>query len=489
MGAVGSKKRKVKPKTFDDPNQVKWTKQEERAWDKAYEQQEKQDQREEQKKGELVERDRKALKELFESANGLKGMADWNSAEPSPNPEFEWKEDWNWGSNTDLQQWFGIETNLLTGRVIGINLSNNHLTGTLCDSIFNLSELESMDFSNNGYHKKEGVEFNHGEEGLTGTFPTAEQLSRLKKLKTLNLAGNNFSGSLPVGIGTDACAPQLEKLDVSYNAALGGEISQKFVLKPHVVINIGHTNEHSHNVENPKMFHPWFSGASFASENLTRICWWNTDMQENRLLLPVKKSSAAEVVEAARLKGHKWAMQVPPPLPPYKPEDGICEHGKLRRGAPKPEGKIVLCRTCEPWQAPQETFGELGCAFHPWQEAWAAELEKYKKGDLYIVCHTAEFHEKFMDEAAFIDEEKCKVAGFDPTYLLDEGERAHNILDWERRMIMKHTGGITPTRVTNEFGEVSTKYHAVKRRTHVYFVGSEGWPKPAPHWYQGKEEQ
>lgn len=452
---LGRSKVAAKPAENSEPS-AKWSKKQERAWEKDFAQSEKKKEQEEELKKQHILNDRKALLEFFEAANGLAGQTARNTMADNlqrDDPELEWKEDWNWNSEVDLQSWFGVETELMTGRVISLNLTDNKLTGTMGDSLYRLTELQSLDLSDNGEHTKNGVTFNRDLPGLTGTFPSAAQLSKLPKLKTLILAGNSLTGTLPQGLGT-TCCPALEKVDVHENPELGGDISMELAKKTHFVLNIGSCNEFGNN-PGPRMTLPWIRGVSFVSENLTKILWWNSEMREKKVLPPVTKEAQPHMVEESVRNGHKWSKS-PPPI----------EYDEEGNKLPSP---------------PQE-----GC--DPWQEAWARELELCQKEDIYVVCHTAEFQAKFEEYTQFADDKNCEKAGFDPCYKLDEGIRAHNIIDWQRRIIMKHTGGVTMSKRLNEFGDVTIKYLAVKKAMSVHFIGNEGWGKPMPHWYQGKDD-
>ncbi|XP_038696402.1 probable LRR receptor-like serine/threonine-protein kinase At4g29180 [Tripterygium wilfordii] len=68
----------------------------------------------------------------------------------------------------------------LPPRIIAMNLSSSHLSGTITASLARLSLLESLDLSNNN---------------LTGQVP--EFLKELKSLNFLNLKGNRLSGFVP----------------------------------------------------------------------------------------------------------------------------------------------------------------------------------------------------------------------------------------------------------------------------------------------------
>ena len=78
-----------------------------------------------------------------------------------------------------------------------LDLFNNGLTGSLPESLGNLAELQLLDLSNNG---------------LTGSLP--ESLGNLAKLQSLYLYNNGLTGSLPESLGNLA---QLRQLRISNN--------------------------------------------------------------------------------------------------------------------------------------------------------------------------------------------------------------------------------------------------------------------------------
>ena len=92
----------------------------------------------------------------------------------------------NWGNSsgwlTDavLSEWYGVVTDT-TGRVTGLDLSENGLWGQLPDSLGELSVLTNMDLSDNA---------------LSGTLP--DSLGKLSALAKLDVSGNNsMAGRLP----------------------------------------------------------------------------------------------------------------------------------------------------------------------------------------------------------------------------------------------------------------------------------------------------
>ncbi|CAI5534914.1 unnamed protein product [Closterium sp. Naga37s-1] len=96
---------------------------------------------------------------------------------------------WKAGSDCDLAA-HTLECSA-EGRVLGINMRNRNLTGSLPASIGNLADLTMLDISRNN---------------ISGPIP--DSISQLKALAYLNMAYNQLSGPIPTGVG------QLLKLSV-----------------------------------------------------------------------------------------------------------------------------------------------------------------------------------------------------------------------------------------------------------------------------------
>ncbi|QBB71262.1 hypothetical protein ELE36_13365 [Pseudolysobacter antarcticus] len=131
--------------------------------------------------------------------------------------------------------------------VIGINLYNNNLIGTLPASLINLSQLQTFQV---GYNQLSGsipavaglgklekffaysnqlsgsipplgglsklVEFNVASNGLSGVIPP---LTNLPSLQAINLGYNQLSGTIPTLSGTQL--PLLNYLEIDYNHFAG----------------------------------------------------------------------------------------------------------------------------------------------------------------------------------------------------------------------------------------------------------------------------
>lgn len=106
--------------------------------------------------------DRAALVALYNSTDG-------------PN----WEKSDNWLSDEPLSEWYGITVDF-TGRVTGLELGDNDLSGTLPAELGGLSKLTSLDLRYNS---------------LDGQIPS--ELGDLSSLRALRLYGNDLSGEIP----------------------------------------------------------------------------------------------------------------------------------------------------------------------------------------------------------------------------------------------------------------------------------------------------
>lgn len=86
----------------------------------------------------------------------------------------------NWSSSSSACEWIGVTCGSRHQRVIGLNISNMDLKGTIPPHFGNLSFLVSLDLSGNNF---------------SGDFPI--DLSRLGRLRYLNFNANNFGGEIP----------------------------------------------------------------------------------------------------------------------------------------------------------------------------------------------------------------------------------------------------------------------------------------------------
>ena len=94
-----------------------------------------------------------------------------------------WTQSENWLTDQPLSEWSGVEADA-DGRVIGLSLRNNKLTGPIPPELGALTTLTSLNLSSNK---------------LTGTIPP--ELGTLTNLTSLNLAFNELTGTIPPELG------------------------------------------------------------------------------------------------------------------------------------------------------------------------------------------------------------------------------------------------------------------------------------------------
>ena len=111
--------------------------------------------------------DRAVLRSFYEAANG----ADWESNA-------------NWLSGAPLAEWHGVTVDA-HGRVVGLDLSGNGLTGSITPHIGNLVNLKSLTLQVNA---------------LGGSIPP--EIGNLRNLVWLDLQSNDLSGEIPPELST-----------------------------------------------------------------------------------------------------------------------------------------------------------------------------------------------------------------------------------------------------------------------------------------------
>ena len=95
----------------------------------------------------------------------------------------EWTHHDGWLSEAPPGDWYGVETDA-DGRVTGLQLARNNMSGPIPPDLGGLTGLTVMDFESNG---------------LTGPLPP--ELGNLTNLKVLRLWGNDFAGPIPPELG------------------------------------------------------------------------------------------------------------------------------------------------------------------------------------------------------------------------------------------------------------------------------------------------
>nr|GEV08275.1 leucine-rich repeat-containing protein [Tanacetum cinerariifolium] len=108
----------------------------------------------------------------------------------------------NWNTSRDCCNWDGVTCDLITGDVIGIDLSYGMLTGTIHHntSLFNLPHLQNLNLAFNDFY---GYEI-------------PREIGRLTNLTALDLSYNNFSGEWELDTLLSSLT-NLEFLGLSYN--------------------------------------------------------------------------------------------------------------------------------------------------------------------------------------------------------------------------------------------------------------------------------
>ena len=111
-----------------------------------------------------------------------------------------WTNNTNWLTDNDLSTWYGVSA--VNGKVTGLYLEKNNLSGTIPPELGKLTNLEFLDLN---------LRINN----LSGTIPS--ELGQLTNLKYLFLEKNNLSGTIPSELGqlTNLAYLYLEKNNLS----------------------------------------------------------------------------------------------------------------------------------------------------------------------------------------------------------------------------------------------------------------------------------
>ena len=133
-----------------------------------------------------------------------------------------WANSDNWGTDAPLAEWYGVTTDE-RGRVTGLDLSGNGLSGEIPADLGLLESLEVLDLSGSGMRDQAEPEQCASPPsplsvggGLTGSIPRA--LGALKRLRTLDLGYNSLTGSIPPELGD---IDNLKVLDLGWNMLTG----------------------------------------------------------------------------------------------------------------------------------------------------------------------------------------------------------------------------------------------------------------------------
>ena len=151
--------------------------------------------------------DRAALVALYNATNGP-----------------EWTNRTNWLSDRPLGEWYGVTTDA-GGRVTGVDLASNQLSGTIPAELGNLTNLQTLHLVGNelsgGIPTWLGSLTNLqwldlGHNALGGAIPV--ELSNLTNLQTLHLYNMQLSGTIPTWLGS---LTNLRGLSLAHNALEG----------------------------------------------------------------------------------------------------------------------------------------------------------------------------------------------------------------------------------------------------------------------------
>ncbi len=135
-----------------------------------------------------------------------------------------WLYSGNWLSFEPLDAWHGVTTDA-SGRVIGLDLAENELSGSIPPELGNLSNLTRLDLDDNRLSGSVPSELGNltnletlslWDNELRGEIPS--ELGKLNNLTQLYLYSNELSGSIPSELGN---LTNLEKLYLSGNGLRG----------------------------------------------------------------------------------------------------------------------------------------------------------------------------------------------------------------------------------------------------------------------------
>jgi len=144
--------------------------------------------------------ERQALLDLYSSAGGANWIYNLNWNGPAGS---------ECGTTANPSPWYGVTCDSANAHIIGINLSENYLIGTLPASLFALTELQNFNVSDNNYCGGDDSGCSLG-----GAIPA---LSTLTQLQGFSIDGNQFSGSIPALAGL----AKLQGFDVAGNNLTG----------------------------------------------------------------------------------------------------------------------------------------------------------------------------------------------------------------------------------------------------------------------------
>ena len=125
----------------------------------------------------------------------------------------EWTNASNWVSGEPVANWYGVESDA-RGRVVGLDLRGNGLSGTIPAEIAELLDLRRLEL---------------GDNRLSGEI--LGNLVDLEDLEVLNLSGNRFSGRIPDRLGGLAGLTTLDLADNQFTDTIPGELGNLLELE------------------------------------------------------------------------------------------------------------------------------------------------------------------------------------------------------------------------------------------------------------------
>ena len=143
-----------------------------------------------------------------------------------------WTDNANWLSDRPLDEWYGVTTNA-EGRVSGLEIVNNSLSGPIPPELGQLTDLIRLDLGENRLSGPIPPELGQltnlnnltlAYSGLSGLIPS--EIGQLTNLSHLNLSGNSMSGTIPPELGQLTNLNHLELANSGLSGPIPSEIGQ-----------------------------------------------------------------------------------------------------------------------------------------------------------------------------------------------------------------------------------------------------------------------